>query len=67
MKQVHSNLYRLLLRTPLAEALCIIPIDQVEAYCQYYLHDFLQLVHHVTHSQRDLELEVSDNKFLVCF
>ena len=61
MKEVHFNLYRLLLQTPLAEALCIIPNSQVEAYCQYYLHDFLQLVHHTTHSQRSLELEVSAN------
>ncbi len=58
MKQVHSNLYRILLPTALAEALCVIPSSQIEAYCQYYIHDFLQVVHYVTHMEKELEIEV---------
>ena len=58
MKQVHSNLYCILLPTALAEALCVIPSVQIEAFCQYYIHDFLQIVHYVTHMEKELEIEV---------
>lgn len=58
MKDVHSSLYHLILPTSLTEALCIIPVEEIENYCQYYLHDFIQAVHHISHSQTANELEV---------
>ena len=58
MKQVHSNLYRILLPTALAEALCVIPSAQIESFCQLYIHDFLQAVHYVTHMEKEFEIEV---------
>ena len=67
MKQIHSNLYRLLVPTPLAEALCIVPSGQVEGFSQLYLHDYLRTVHHPIHPQYTSELEVrnySDDQLL---
>lgn len=63
---MHSKIYRLLLHTPLAEALCIVPTTQLEDYCYLYMHDFVQSVHHVAHDQHTLELEVNSNYMHAC-
>ena len=44
---------------PLVESLSIITSDSIEEYCRYYLKDFLQTVHFVTHSKPKEELTVS--------
>lgn len=64
MKQAHSDIYLMMLPTPLAEALCIIPADDEEElnkYCEMYLADFLRSVHNMTRSDTkvdSMEMEV---------
>lgn len=64
IKQVHFNLYKFLVPTSLAEALCIIPVKHLKEYCQYYIHDFIRTIHHVSHSQSELELQVKQSIFI---
>ena len=56
--KAHSDIYQELMSTALAEALCIVSDDQIEEYCEYYIQDFLQSVHFVSHDKSNDEHEV---------
>ncbi len=52
------RIYQLLMTTALAEALCIVPDQDLDQYCDDYIHDFLKTVHFVSHSNPADEYKV---------